>query len=68
MQIHHLKFKGTQYLDNVAIRIAIQLNLFEILVKSEKPKSLVDIFEITKADPILLSIFQQAFLRGMHMY
>ncbi|MCJ1354567.1 MAG: hypothetical protein MMC33_004556 [Icmadophila ericetorum] len=43
-----------QYLDNVAIRIAIQLNLFEILVKSEKPKSLVDIFEITKADPILL--------------
>ncbi|MCJ1405545.1 hypothetical protein MMC11_008773 [Xylographa trunciseda] len=43
-----------QFLEVVSIKIGINLGLFEILVKSEKSKSLPELAKETGADPVLL--------------
>ena len=43
-------------MEEVSIRIAINLNLFNILVKSEKPQTLGDLAKATGADEVLLGV------------
>ena len=45
-----------QFMEEVSIRIAINLDLFNILVKSGKPQTLDDLTKATGADPVLLGI------------
>ncbi|KAL9120609.1 MAG: hypothetical protein Q9187_002835 [Circinaria calcarea] len=45
-----------QFMEVVAIRIAINLGLFQILLKSEKPKSLAELATETGADATLLGM------------
>lgn len=41
-------------MEEASIRIAINLDLFNILVKSVGPQSLADLVKATGADPVLL--------------
>ncbi len=43
-------------MEEVSIRIAIDLDLFNILVKSEKPQTLDDLTKATGADGVLLGV------------
>lgn len=45
-----------QFMEEVSIRIAINLDLFNILVKSEKPQTLDDLAKATGADEVLLGV------------
>ena len=45
-----------QFMEEVSIRIAINLDLFNILVKSGKPQTLVDLTKATGADAVLLGV------------
>ena len=45
-----------QFMDEVVIRIAIDLDLFNILIKSEKPQTLEDLTKATGADGVLLGV------------
>ena len=43
-----------QSMEEVSIRIAIDLDLFNILVKSGKPQTVEDLAKVTGADRVLL--------------
>ena len=43
-------------MEEVSIRIAIDLDLFNILVKAEKPQTLDDLARVTRADAVLLGM------------
>ena len=45
-----------QFMEEVSIRIAIDLDLFNILVKSGKPQTLDDLTKATGADGVLLGV------------
>ena len=45
-----------QFMDEVVIRIAIDLDLFNLLIKSEKPQTLEDLTKATGADGVLLGV------------
>lgn len=46
-----------QFMEEVSIRIAIDLDWFNILVKSGKPETLEDLIKATGADGVLLAVF-----------
>lgn len=43
-------------MEEVSIRIAIDLDLFNILVNSDKPQTLDDLIKATEADGVLLGM------------
>ncbi len=43
-----------QFMEEVSIRIAIDLDLFNILVKSGKPQTVEDLAKVTGGDRVLL--------------
>ena len=46
-------------METVSIRIAINLNLFNILVKSVRPLKLTELATATSADPVLLGTLRK---------